>query len=731
LGAGPGFPRLLWEEKPTGNANLTWIKNNHTFKLGLDLTLDGFVHRSPGYANGNIAFSADTTGLPAANVAPYVTGHTSTTGFGYASFLLGQVTSESVSGLWAARIGNRAIGMYLQDTWKITRKLTLDYGLRYDYQTYLKETYGRLIDVSFSTPNPTVQNRNGAVIFEGNGPGRCNCTFGSNYPYAVGPRIGIAYQINSKTVLRVGSGLSFGPTAENAELSYNIGQAANIVQPGGPGSGTTAWPVVNAAGNELVGGNPVRVGNPYGNTPVVWPNFDPGQYPTKTISVINGVPTTLYNPTGGPLTGYLDQNLGRPSRILSWSFGLQREIRRDLVVEAAYVGNRGAWWTAPSLSTIPANSYTAQDLLTKYGIDITKTATSSTGVVTYPDQTLLTSQIGSAAAIARGFSTPAYPGFSSTQTVGQLLRPYPQFTAINPFLGPPLGDTWYDSLQTKATKRYSHGLDLQASFTWQKELSNGANSSTSYFTPGGLAINDIFNTMGNKSISSLSRPFQFVVSGSYTTPRTRGDGMAMKVLSQAVRDWQLGTVLRYQSGAIVQAPNSANGLFTDLERTNGFYAANTFSNRVAGQAYYPSLPDGGTDPNCKCFDPMKQLLINPNAFVAAAPGQFGSGSAFYNDFRWMRQPSEALSFARNFKMGKEGKYNLQIRGEFQNVFNRHFYSAPAGLFGPFNTNTPTTFNTTPGSQLFGTVTGGLGYVNSVNGAGATPRSGQAVARFTF
>jgi len=400
------------------------------------------------------------------------------------------------------------------------------------------------------------------------------------------------------------------------------------------------------------------------------------------------------------------------------------------VVEAAYVGNRGVWWTAPSLSTIPANSYTAQDLQSKFGIDITKTATDPvTGAVTFPDQVLLASQIGSPAAIARGFSTPAYPGFASTQTVGQLIRPYPQFTAVNPFLGPPLGDTWYDSLQTKATKRYSHGLDLQASFTWQKELSNGANSSTSYFTPGGLAINDIFNTMGNKSISSLSRPFQFVVSGSYTTPRTRGDGMAMKVLSQAVRDWQIGTVLRYQSGAIVQAPLSPNGLFTQLMRTNFFYAFNTTANRVAGQPLYATLPDGGTDPNCKCFDPMKQLLTNPNAYVSAAPGQFGSSSAFFNDFRWMRQPSEALSFARNFKMGKEGKYNLQVRGEFQNVFNRHFYGAPTA--GPAATNTPTTTNTTPGSQLFGTVTGGLGYVNSVNGAGAIPRSGQAVIRFTF
>ena len=713
LGAGGGFPRLLWEEKPTGNASLTWVKNNHTFKLGLDLTLDGFVHRSPGYSNGNIAFGADTTGLPAENVAPIATGRSSTTGFGYASFLLGQVTSENVSGTWAARIGNRAIGMYLQDTWKVTRKLTLDYGLRYDYQTYLKETYGRLINVSLDTPNPAVGGRLGAVIFEGDGPGRCGCTYGSNYPYAVGPRIGVAYQIDRKTVLRAGGGLSFGPTAENAQLSYNIGQAANILQ---PGYGLTAWPVVNAAGNELVGGNPFRIGNPYGNVPVTWPNFDPGQYPTRSGT---GADTALVPST--PLTGNFDRNLGRPPRILSWSFGIQREVMRDLVVEASYVGNRGVWWTAPSLQDINQNAYTAQDLMNNWGINISNPA----------DRTLLTSTLSSPTAIQRGFGTPAYPGMPLTQQVRQQLRPYPQFGAINPFLGPPLGDTWYDSLQTKVTKRYSHGLDLQAAFTWQKELSLGSNSSTSYFTPGALAINDIFNRDTNKSISSLSQPLVLVINGSYTTPRTGGDSMAFKVLSQVVRDWQLGAVLRYQSGAVMQLPQSNNNLFNILERTNFFYALNTPANRNPGVPLFATFPDGGTDPNCKCFDPNKQLVLNPAAFSNPAPDQFGVSSPFQNDYRWMRQPSEALSFARNFKMGPEGKYNLQVRAEFQNVLNRRFYNAPSGFFGPQSIATPTTYNGIPGSVLNGSISGGLGYVNSVNGAGSQPRSGQMVARFTF
>jgi len=203
--------------------------------------------------------------------------------------------------------------------------------------------------------------------------------------------------------------------------------------------------------------------------------------------------------------------------------------------------------------------------------------------------------------------------------------------------------------------------------------------------------------------------------------------VALRVLSQVVRDWQLGAVLRYQSGAILQTPTSNNGLFNVLQRTNFFYALATPVNRNPGVPLFATMPDGGHDPNCKCFDPNKQLLINPAAYANPASGQFGSSSPFFNDYRWMRQPSEAMSFARNFKMGKEGKYNLQIRAEFQNVLNRRFYGAPSGG----SIATATTFNTTPGSALFGSVSGGLGYVNAVNGFGSTPRSGQMVARFTF
>ena len=88
--------------------------------------------------------------------------------------------------------------LYLQDTWKITRKLTLDYGVRWDHGTYQSEQYGRVADFSATTPNPSAAGRLGARVYEAT----CNCKFANAYPYAIGPRLGVAYQIDSKTVIR-------------------------------------------------------------------------------------------------------------------------------------------------------------------------------------------------------------------------------------------------------------------------------------------------------------------------------------------------------------------------------------------------------------------------------------------------------------------------------------------------------------------------------------------------
>src|SRR5262249_20418056 len=143
----------------------------------------------------------------------------------------------SITNPVAPRLGKHQLGLYAQDSWKITRKLTFDYGLRYDFSTYLQEEHGRDPFFSPTTPNPAVGGIPGAMIFDGHGAGHCNCYLAKTYPWAFGPRLGVAYQINSKTVFRGGFGVIYGSTASNNNASGGLAGSSNTVA--APSFGTT------------------------------------------------------------------------------------------------------------------------------------------------------------------------------------------------------------------------------------------------------------------------------------------------------------------------------------------------------------------------------------------------------------------------------------------------------------------------------------------------------------
>ena len=680
--------------KPTGNASITNVRGNHTIKAGGEAVFEGLPIEALSRTQGNFVFAAQQSANPWEDSK----GTNAFTGFPYASYLLGRANSLIHAAPANGRLGNHQLGFYVQDTWKVTRKFTLDYGLRYDYVTLLTEQYGRMQNAAFNTPNPVAGNRLGTVIYGAT----CNCKFNSNYPWALGPRLGAAYQINSKTVLRAGFGIAYGTSPNNANLSQSLGDFYTL---GTSGYGEAAALVKN--------GSPYGVGNVFGNAPDTWPNFTP-QYPNEAAPGVR--------PPASPFIS-IDRHSGRPPRIAQWSIGLQREVMRNLVVEASYVGNRGAWWTAPLLAAQNYNALTPQSLA-NLGLDINSAT----------DRALLTQRISSAAVIARFPSlanpnTGVYPGFPSSQPLNQALRPYPQWLGIAPFLGPPLGVTWYDSLQAKLTKRLSHGLSVDLAFTWQKELNLGVASDTTYLTPAPNLINDVYNYKQNKQISGFSRPLMMVVSFNYVTPAlNKGSNFGSRALSAVTRDWTLGGVLRYQSGQVIRTPPSNNGLFAQLVRNQNpatFGGGTTFWNRVPGQD--PLL----FDPNCHCFDPTTQLVLNKAAWTDAPAGQFGTAAPYYNDFRWQRQPSESMSFGRVFQLNKEGRMKLQVRAEFQNIFNRLFLANPQPVLQSGLPGAATSPATPTVTSATGALSNGYGFVNTFNGGAATPRNGQIVARFTF
>ncbi len=646
---GPGTQVHTRMLKPTGNASVSWVKENHTYKFGAEMRSEGYPVLINNTAIGQYTFSADQTGLPSTLGQNLLGG---TVGFPYASFLLGTVNNGNIGVSSSIRSGKSTWAMYFQDSWKVTRKLTVDYGLRWDYQGYLKNSYGRFPNFSGTTPNPSTGNLPGAVVFEGNWPGHCNCDFAKVYPYAFGPRLGAAYQLTPKTVLRVGAGVMFNMTHMESALS-STGVASNN-------------PFSSASfGNAAIY---LKDGPP---TPKPWPNLELGQYP-------------LYGQITNPPTAF-DINSGRPARTIQWSLSIQREIFKNLALEFSYVGNRGAWWEANGLPDI--NALTAERIAS-FGLNINNA----------DDRALLRSQLNTPLAAQRGFSTSPYASFPLTSTVAQSLRPYPQFGKIS-YRWAPLGKTWYDSLQIKVTKRYSHGLDLSSGFTWQKELRMGAEGEM--LLSGMAPINDVFNREQNKYISGFSRPITFFMAANYRLPVLNVN----KALSMALRDWTIGTVLQYASGMPIQVPAAQSNLSTLLFR-------GTFANRVAGQ------PLWAKDINCNTgFDPEKDFVLNPNAWVDPADGQFGTSAAYYDDYRKQRRPSEAMSIGRVFKI-REG-IQLTLRADFQNIFNRTVLTDP----------TSTSAKATQTRRPDGKPSSGFGYINTLTGT--APRQGIIVARIQF
>jgi len=534
----------------------------------------------------------------------------------------------------------------------VNRKLTLDYGLRWDLQAEGHEIWNRNSMFGPSIPNPSAGGHLGGFVYEGNGTGRCNCSFTPSYPYAVGPRFGLAYQLTPKTVIRAGWGIVYGALSPFSSLTTaaTVGLGYNQIQFPSPSYGV---PAIN-----------LSTGLQYSLSALYAASLDPGARPT---------PGTV-----GSINYFIDPNANRPGRTNTFSVNIQREVVKDLVVEAAYVGNR-AVWILGATGLVNLNA-TPMSTLTARGLSLSNPA----------DITLLTSTLSSPTAAARGFGVP-YAGYPTSQTVAQSLRPYPMFSSgISPTWAP-LGNGWYDSLQAKVTKRLSYGLMGTMAFTYSDELASGQ------------AINDVYNRPNQKSLVSSSQPFLFVAAFTYELYDWVPHVTSSKFADRVWKGWKLGGIMRYSSGLPIGVPGSTSNM-------NSLVFQSTRMNRVAGQPLFLK------NLNCHCIDPTKDLVLNSKAWADVPNGQWGYSTPYYNDYRGQRLPSENLNLAR---IWNREKFNVEFRVEFYNVFNR------LQLPGPSSGNPLATTTT----NSAGVLTGGFGYINGSSVGGM--RNGQAVIRVKF
>jgi hypothetical protein len=644
----------------------TWIHGKHSFKTGFEFKQQVYSDANYQGAQGIYAFSANQTAIPFLNsTAVGSTG--GTIGNGYASFLLGATNSTTVNPAKNTQLRRITDGLYFMDTFRVTSKLTLEMGLRWDRAPLGHELWDRQSEVGLNTPNPNAGNLPGGFIFAGYGAGRCNCEFSKTYNFAFGPRLSAAYQIDKNTVVSVGWGINYSAGDAWAYLNggYSLnGLGYNSIQTSAPGFGG-----INSQ---------LSAGLVYNPSVLSQLNLNPGVNTTAgQINTFSAVWGGLYN----------DQNAGRPARINNWDVSLQRQLTRDIKIEADYVGNRGVW--EPSNGLVNLNAITPARL-NALGLDLTNATTRS----------LLTSTIGSATAIAAGYKLP-YTGFPTSATVAQSLRPFPEYNSSLSAQFINQGNSYYDSLQVKFFKRISHGLDISSNYTFSKTIN-----------VGGYINADPYNRAIQRALDSNDFPHISVTAITYTTPRVTSN----KLVRAIAGDWTWGATLRYASGALIAAPQSV------LSR----WATYTFESGTP-QIRVPGVPLYLTNINCRCIDPnnINQRILNPAAWQDVAAGTISPGSGYYNDYRAPHQVDENMNFGRTFRI-REG-ITLNVRGEVFNVFNRVKLGAPGIL--AINSSNPTA--TVATNSLTGAING-FGYYNvGSTGNMGGQRNGQLIARIRF
>lgn len=470
-------------------ATMNTIRGNHT----LHYSVDARLYRSFGFYGG-FDVSPQLAFLPTYTNGPNDNSTVAPLGQEYASFLLGIPSGQMTrSASFAGQ--NMYYAAFIQDDWKLTPRLTVNLGLRYEYDSPISERFNRAVrGFDRTDPNPIAAQAManyaqspisqlpvsqfkvlGGLMFAS----PSNHSLWNGQDFNLLPRIGLAYQIDTKTVVRAGYGIFYDTLGVNRSA---------MIQ-----SGFTATTPIQAS-------------------------LDNGLH--FIASTANPFPNGLQMPQGAALglSTYLGQALTvypttrKQPYSQRWTLTMQRAIAKDFMVEAGYVGNRAV----------------------RLGVDRNINAT--------PNQYLSTSPSRDQATINALTATVPNPfyGLNSiypkTIAVSDLLRPYPEFGDITETQ--PVGYSWYHALQVRTEKRFSHGYSVGLGYTWSKNM-----DATSFLNAGDPAP--------VRSISQYDRPHRLNLNAIYELPFGRGKLIGPhipKAVDYAIGGWQINTIFTYQSG---------------------------------------------------------------------------------------------------------------------------------------------------------------------------------------
>ena len=434
-----------------------------------------------------------------------------TSGNAFASLLLGAGTGGSTGVSVFPFTSKHYYGAYFQDDWKIARKLTLNLGLRWDYQTAPVERFNQQSFFDFDATNPistplgsTVK---GTVVFNGVDGVRRGLYNPSTTDWS--PRIGLVYQATSKLVARAGFGTFYVPSYLGGGSTQGYGQS-------------TPW--VAVASNGFTPQDPLD--NP----------FPTGMLPQTGSSL--GAMTNVGYSTSGTESSRPDPYM------IQWMTGVQYAMSKNDMIDVSYVGTKGVH-------------------IQQGNMNFNQLPTADLALGNQLLQQVANPFYGKIAGSGCGLANP-------TVSYGQLLRPFPEFCDVN--ISQVL-NSWstYNALQINYTHRWSYGLSVLASYTYSKFMDNTGGTNTWATTGYGVPIRNNYNLAVEKSVDGSDIPQSLVISYIYELPVGKGKkyGSNFNAATNAVLGgWQITGVTTIKSGFPVGVIGGANntGSFGGTQR---------------------------------------------------------------------------------------------------------------------------------------------------------------------
>ncbi|MGA8539707.1 MAG: hypothetical protein WB566_09420, partial [Terriglobales bacterium] len=577
---------------------VTWSKGKHNITFGGDFHAQQ-VNSHSGSGAISFNFSSTATGAPTQSYGSQV-------GFAFASFLLGDVNTASESTPFDLYGREKEMSLYAQDSYKVRPNLTLNLGLRWNYNFRFHEKYGHWANYDLQAIDPTLGIPGTLVYANGGGDSFEKNEYAANF----GPQIGLAYAPWKKVVFRGSFGIIYFPPG----VPYFDG-------------------VPNAFAPGFKGTNQV-------NMPFNWDSGYPGVFQPGTKG---GDPSTVF-----PLVS-VDPRALRVGYSDAFNLGVQYELTPNMRVEVAYVGNRGHRLTDTALANNQGPTSTFLRL-----------AAQNPGLNAYSNPVCSPSD-----AASYGIAYP-YPGFCGTLLAA--ITPYPQVGAafFNPYtyagwyypslvyVGLPLGQSYYNSMVVDVVKRTGRGLTMDMSYTLSRQQGDtfsAQQEGNSYYT----GVQD-FNNVAAAAHALTNYDQTHIVKGfvSYQLPFGKGQrwlASQRSVVNRIVGGWSLTGLVLYMSGQPFQA--SVNNPYYPL--WGNLYPNFNLSGFTGPQnpRHFVPIPAGQNN------IPPQDIYIPQSVASAPAPGTLGM-TPDISSLRCPGQANEDASILKYVPMGSEGQYRLSF-----------------------------------------------------------------------